>query len=117
MVQVKIREFLYIKDIPVELTAKAIMAGELTRGKTVGLDVETPAGHDALIELLIKDDGQTELLHPGQVIPVESSGSLFVMDDSWMKYRERISEKIPAHKIMRSLGGSGSRKKVDPTPS
>jgi hypothetical protein len=91
MVEIVIKKFWYIKDIPVELLGKAVEAGELRRGKFVGLQVQLDSGDKAFIELRLMLDGQEKLIREGQAFSVEQVGGIFVMDSSWGMYLEKAS--------------------------
>ncbi|MCX6695721.1 MAG: hypothetical protein NTU61_05450 [Candidatus Altiarchaeota archaeon] len=95
MVEVKIKELSYIQDIPVDMLQDAIDAGEVRKGRTVGLMVR-PVGvvsdGDVLIELKLTEDGQEELVKVGAIIPVESSGNVCVLRPEWSMYIEQLKE-------------------------
>ena len=93
MVEVKIKELKYIKDIPLEFLKIAIDAGEVRKGNTIGLMVR-PVGvvseEDVLIELKLTSDGQEELIREGAVIPIEGCNSVCFLGQEWTVYLERF---------------------------
>lgn len=88
MVDVMVDEVKYINDVPVELLSEAISAGEIRKGKVVGLLVKTlsETGEEVLIELKLEREGQESLIHKGAVIPIEQKGELYVLDEGWETY-------------------------------
>lgn len=93
-----VKEIRYIKGIPEELTEKAMEAGEVRKGSTVGLDVEFN-GHAArvLIELKLMRDGQEKLVRRGMFIPVEEGSSHFYMTEDWKCYAEKSQDVSGKH--------------------
>lgn len=88
--EVLVKEIRYIKGIPEELTEKAMEAGEVRKGSTVGLDVEFNGHADGvLIELKLTMDGQERLVRRGMFIPVEEGSSHFYLTEEWECYAEK----------------------------
>lgn len=93
MVEVKIKELKYIRDIPLEMLQEAVDAGELRKGKIIGILVR-PVGivssEDFLIELKLTDDRQGDLIKIGAILPVDSCGSLCFLSPEWHVYLEKL---------------------------
>ena len=75
----------YIRDVPVELTRRAISMGLLCSGAVVGLRVDA-GGKPVLIELRLDDDEQAKLLNPGCVLPLEEKLEVYRLHEVWRKY-------------------------------
>ncbi|MFH1404262.1 MAG: hypothetical protein ABIH11_08345 [Candidatus Altiarchaeota archaeon] len=109
MVEVRVNKLVYIKDIPLELLKEAIKAGQLSKGKYVGLLVKPDEADEALIELKIMEDGQEELIREGQVIPIDQVGEVFVLDSSWRVYLEREREESDVRRKNDTISPTPSR--------
>lgn len=96
MVDVVIDEVKYITDIPIELLSQAISAGEIRKGKVIGLVVKphSEPNEDVLIELKLETDGQENLIHRGTVIPIEQKGRVYVLDEGWETYTTNTQKTI-----------------------
>jgi len=88
MTDVVIHKIVYIQDIPIELTGKALEAGQLHSGAVVGVLVSSlqKMGEQVLIDLKLKRQGQEQLVKYRQVIPIEQSRGVYVMADGWEEY-------------------------------
>lgn len=81
----------YVRDVPVELTESALLAGALGKGSVVGVVVYpvSDAGNKVLIEVKLTDDGQVELLKPGMKVPLVDCGGRYFFTQEWQQYLMR----------------------------
>ncbi len=89
MIEVLIEKIEYIKNIPIELTERAVKAGAIRQGETVGLIVSTrdEKPEKFRIELKVGENGQENLIRPGRVIPVnELRSGRYAIDSRWEHY-------------------------------
>ncbi|GEM_PF-3364914 len=95
MTDVLIKELKYIKGIPVELLDEAVKAGEIRKGKVVGLIVSPVENlaENVLIELELRKNGEEKAIKNGRVIPVDSRGDGYVLLEGWDAYPEIKSDK------------------------
>lgn len=88
----------YINDIPEELTEKAIEAGEIKKGSTVGVlihPIDDPQNR-VLIELRITRKGQEKMVIKGCAMPLEYVGGRYCITDDAIDYI--ISQRVNAKK-------------------
>ncbi|MBU0762122.1 MAG: hypothetical protein KKD39_03790 [Candidatus Altiarchaeota archaeon] len=90
-----IEEIKYIRDIPGELTEKAIAAGELRKGAVVGLFVHPVENekNSVLIELKLTKEGQEKAVKKGFNVPLEPVGDRYVMTDDAIEYILRMQNR------------------------
>ncbi|MFH0861357.1 MAG: hypothetical protein V1921_09165 [Candidatus Altiarchaeota archaeon] len=100
MAEVVIRKLEYIRGVPVELLDDAIAAGELRRGKTVGLYVvsKDDRSNDAHLELLLAEEGQEKLIQDGQILSIDSNSDYYTMDDGWESYAGKVEDRAETSK-------------------
>lgn len=95
MFEIVVEAILYIKDVPVELTLKALESGELRRGSVVGLSARpvVDPGKTVSVEVVLGDDRQAELVKPGLTLPVEEGSGALRLSGDWESYllRDRSS--------------------------
>lgn len=82
MFKLIIEKIKYLKGIPIELTERAIMSGQLRKGAVVGL-----VGHcwersdePALMEVRLTSDIQAGLMHPGLSLDLHGQGDVYWID-------------------------------------
>jgi hypothetical protein len=85
---VVIHKIEYINDIPIEYTQQAIDAGEIKKGKKVGLLVSPVDDPDkqVRIEIPIQKDGQERLIRKGRVILIEDKHERLRLHDNWRDF-------------------------------
>jgi hypothetical protein len=83
----------YIRDVPMELTEKAVLAGEVRKGSVVGLQVYPVSDHSktVLVEVKLLEEGQEELVKPGIKVPLVDCGGLYRFASEWQQYLLRES--------------------------
>ncbi|MFH0863403.1 MAG: hypothetical protein V1875_10320 [Candidatus Altiarchaeota archaeon] len=88
MFEVIVAALKYLRGIPVDMTEDAVLAGELRAGSVVGLLV-SPLGDEAntvMVDVCISEDGQGELIKPGQTLPLEGQGGVYHINPEWRRY-------------------------------
>ncbi len=111
--EVVVERVAYVRDVPLELTVKALECGVLRRGSVVGLDVR-PAqepGRPVSLEVMLDDDRQAELIRPGLTLPVEEGSGTLRLSGDWGLYMPRDASPAPGEADV-DFGGSRRR----PTP-
>jgi hypothetical protein len=88
MFEVKLERLEYIRDVPVELTLKAVECNCLRRGSVVGFSVSPVGGFvgKSMLEIKLTDDEQAKYLVPGTILPLEGEGTVFKFARGWLEY-------------------------------
>ncbi|MBD3387354.1 MAG: hypothetical protein GF416_00205 [Candidatus Altiarchaeales archaeon] len=88
MFEVVFEDLEYIRDVPVELTEKAVEAGLVGKGTILGVIVRSLEGQvDRLhLEVKLTHEGQEKLLKKGSRLPLEGQESVYFLADCWTDY-------------------------------
>lgn len=116
MSEIIIKKLEYIKGIPVEMLDDAIDAGELRKGKMIGLYVVSceDEENDAHLEILLEKDGQEKLIKEGQILSIEPNSSYYTLDEGWEGYYGKVQDE-PA-KVEKQAVSIVSKPRMCPTP-
>jgi hypothetical protein len=78
----------YIKDVPEELTEKAIECGEIKVGSVLGLAVhpQDSPENQVLIEVKIKKTWQVNAIKKGIKIPLDACGNRYILSEDALEY-------------------------------
>ena len=82
MFQVIIEKLKYVKGVPIELTERAIMGGQLGKGQIVGIIGHCWERSDepAFMEVRLTSNLHAGLIHPGQELNLHGQGDVFWID-------------------------------------
>jgi len=79
MFSVILEKLKYLRGIPMELTEKAVLNGELRRGTIAGITAYDPENREKriLLDIRLTDDEHTGLMIPGTELYLEGQGDVF----------------------------------------